>query len=67
MVFCTFEMYVLRSKGVIESDDVGAVAFEIEKALNFSKKAAMLVESVKKKYGLVRKCLLKLEYWLILL
>ena len=37
--------------GIIESDDIAAVALEIEKALNFSDKAAMLVESVKKKYG----------------
>ena len=40
--------------GIIESDDIAAVALEIEKALNFSDKAAMLVESVKKKYGMVR-------------
>ena len=37
--------------GIIESDDIAGVSLEIEKALNFSKKAAMLVESVKKKYG----------------
>lgn len=43
----------LNLKGIIESDDISLVALEIEKSLNFSKKAALLIESVKKKYGLV--------------
>ncbi|XP_035826258.1 von Willebrand factor A domain-containing protein 3A isoform X2 [Aplysia californica] len=36
--------------GIIENDDIQYVNSEIDKALNFSRKCAMLVESVKKKY-----------------
>ena len=39
--------------GIIESDDIAGVSLEIEKALNFSKKCAYLVDSVKKKYNIV--------------
>ncbi len=39
----------LLSKGIIESDDIALINLEIEKALNFSKKCAFLVESVKAK------------------
>ena len=51
--FAHFLLYVLPTPGIIESDDISLISLEIEKALNFSKKAAILVESVKKKYGLV--------------
>ena len=54
LVYFTRDFCVDVSPGIIESDDISAVALEIEKALNFSNKAAMLVESVKKKYGMVR-------------
>ena len=40
--------------GIIESDDIALLSQEVDKALNFSKKCAMLVDSVKKKYNLVR-------------
>ncbi|PVD38341.1 hypothetical protein C0Q70_00953 [Pomacea canaliculata] len=36
--------------GIIESDDIQRINSEIDRALNFSRKCAMLVESVKKKY-----------------
>ena len=39
--------------GIIESDDIAEVSHEIDKALNFSKKCSMLVDSVKEKYNLV--------------
>ncbi|XP_013421396.1 von Willebrand factor A domain-containing protein 3A [Lingula anatina] len=39
-----------RETGVIESDDVQEILAEIDRAINFSQKCAMLVESVKKKY-----------------
>ena len=42
-----------RETGIIESDDIALISLEIEKALNFSKKCGMLVESVKKKYDMV--------------
>ncbi|ELU05822.1 hypothetical protein CAPTEDRAFT_167235 [Capitella teleta] len=42
-----------RETGIIESDDIATVSLEIEKALNFSKKCAFLVESVKKKYNIM--------------
>lgn len=38
-----------RETGVIESDDVNALTNEIDKALNYSRKCAVLVKSVKKK------------------
>lgn len=36
--------------GIIESDDIQHITTEIDKAMNFSKKVQLLVESVKKKY-----------------
>ncbi|XP_059162068.1 von Willebrand factor A domain-containing protein 3A-like [Physella acuta] len=39
-----------RETGIIENDDIQAINSEIDKALNFSRKCAMLVQSVKKKY-----------------
>lgn len=42
----------LRETGIIESDDISVISQEIEKALNFSRKCAMLVDSVKKKCAL---------------
>lgn len=36
--------------GIIESDDIQHITTEIDKAMNFSKKIQLLVESVKKKY-----------------
>jgi len=39
--------------GIIESDDIALLSQEVDKAINFSKKCAMLVDSVKKKYNLV--------------
>ena len=47
-------MYFFPISGIIESDDIASVNLEIEKALNFSKKCAMLVDSIKKKYNMVR-------------
>ncbi|CAD5118449.1 DgyrCDS7156 [Dimorphilus gyrociliatus] len=38
-----------RETGVIESDDVNLLTNEIDKALNYSRKCAVLVKSVKKK------------------
>lgn len=53
MAHCTGGRFQwLRETGIIESDDVMIVTHEIEKALNFSRKCAMLVDSVKKKYSL---------------
>ncbi|XP_067671399.1 von Willebrand factor A domain-containing protein 3A-like [Haliotis asinina] len=39
-----------RETGIIESDDIQLVNSEVDKALNFSRKCAMLVDNVKKKY-----------------
>ncbi|GFR86394.1 von Willebrand factor A domain-containing protein 3A [Elysia marginata] len=39
-----------RETGIIENDDIQYINSEIDKALNFSRKCAVLVESVKKKY-----------------
>lgn len=39
-----------RETGIIENDDIQHITAEIDKALNFSRKVQMLVESVKKKY-----------------
>lgn len=39
-----------RETGIIESDDIQHITTEIDKAMNFSKKVQLLVESVKKKY-----------------
>lgn len=36
--------------GIIESDDIQHITTEIDKAMNFSKKVQLLVESAKKKY-----------------
>lgn len=36
--------------GIIENDDIQHVTAEIDKALNFSRKVQMLVDSVKQKY-----------------
>ncbi|KAK2189215.1 hypothetical protein NP493_113g03015 [Ridgeia piscesae] len=41
-----------RETGIIESDDIALLSQEVDKAINFSKKCAMLVDSVKKKYNL---------------
>ena len=49
--------------GIIESDDIAMVNLEIEKALNFSKKSAMLVDSVKTKYGEVSSWDLDSLFW----
>ncbi|XP_006823607.1 von Willebrand factor A domain-containing protein 3A-like [Saccoglossus kowalevskii] len=38
-----------RETGIIESDDIKAILSEMDKSVNYSKKCAMLVESVKKK------------------
>lgn len=46
-------MSVYCFQGIIESDDLSLLSLEIEKAINFSKKCQMLVESVKKKDSLV--------------
>ncbi|XP_064617094.1 von Willebrand factor A domain-containing protein 3A-like [Liolophura sinensis] len=39
-----------RETGIIESDDIQSITAEIDKSVNFSRKCAILVESVKKKY-----------------
>nr|KAG5713595.1 hypothetical protein BaRGS_024643 [Batillaria attramentaria] len=39
-----------RETGIIENDDIQLVNSEIERALNFSRKCSMLVDTVKKKY-----------------
>ena len=36
--------------GIIESDDIQFVNTEVDKALNFSRKVALLIDNVKKKY-----------------
>lgn len=46
-----FDFYVfIWCSGIIESDDIQHITTEIDKAMNFSKKVQLLVESVKKKY-----------------
>ncbi|XP_041363576.1 von Willebrand factor A domain-containing protein 3A-like [Gigantopelta aegis] len=39
-----------RETGIIESDDIQFVNTEVDKALNFSRKVALLIDNVKKKY-----------------
>ncbi|KAK3089710.1 hypothetical protein FSP39_005810 [Pinctada imbricata] len=39
-----------RETGIIENDDIQHITTEIDKAMNFSRKVQLLVESVKKKY-----------------
>lgn len=56
-------LYYVYVLGIIESDDISLISLEIEKALNFSKKAALLVESVKKKYGLVNMNITNISYY----
>ena len=46
-------LLVFFCTGIIESDDIAAITQEIDRGLNFSKKCAMLVDSIKKKYNLV--------------
>ncbi|ESO87152.1 hypothetical protein LOTGIDRAFT_107324, partial [Lottia gigantea] len=46
----TGRFHWFRETGIIESDDIQDINTEIDKALNFSSKCAMLVESVKRKY-----------------
>jgi len=43
-------LYTFCLTGIIESDDIQHVTTEIDKALNFSRKVQMLVDSVKHKY-----------------
>ena len=51
LAHCTHgRFHWIRETGIIESDDISYLTTEIDKAINFSKKCAMLVESVKKKY-----------------
>ncbi|XP_074648285.1 von Willebrand factor A domain-containing protein 3A-like isoform X2 [Tubulanus polymorphus] len=40
-----------RETGIIESDDILRLTAEIERAINFSKKCSMLVDSVKRRYS----------------
>lgn len=42
----TFMIFV----GIIESDDIQYITTEIDKAMNFSRKVQILIDSVKKKY-----------------
>ncbi|XP_052071945.1 von Willebrand factor A domain-containing protein 3A-like isoform X3 [Mytilus californianus] len=39
-----------RETGIIESDDIQYITTEIDKAMNFSRKVQILIDSVKKKY-----------------
>ncbi len=50
---CGGRFHWFRETGIIESDDIAAINLEIDRSLNFSKKCAFLVESVKKKYNIV--------------
>jgi hypothetical protein len=46
---CVFSNFIWFA-GIIENDDIRLVNSEIERALNFSRKCGMLVDTVKKKY-----------------
>ncbi|KAL5018508.1 hypothetical protein ScPMuIL_004230 [Solemya velum] len=51
MAHCTYgRFHWFRESGIIESDDIQEITAEIDKALNFSRKCQILVDSVKKKY-----------------
>lgn len=44
------ELNLLIFTGIIESDDIQYITTEIDKAMNFSRKVQILIDSVKKKY-----------------